>query len=81
MPQMTPVELDMVAQDAPMTAEQAAAYLQTGIDRLWMWEKRYNLPTHRLGAGPKAQRRYYRSELDAWLRSRCIAPTPDQGVA
>lgn len=81
MAQMTPVELDRATHDAPMNAEQAAAYLQTGIDRLWMWEKRYNLPTHRLGTGPKAQRRYFRSELDAWVKSRCITPAPDQAVS
>jgi excisionase family DNA binding protein len=78
---MTSVELDIKAHDRPMTAKQAAAYLQIGLDRLRSWEKRAGLPTHRLGDGPKAERRYYAAELDAWLKSRCIAPTPDQGVA
>ncbi len=79
MREMTSVELDITAHDRPMTAKQAAAYLQVGPDRLRSWELRAGLPTHRLGNGPKAERRYYAAELDAWLKSRCITPAPDQG--
>lgn len=61
-----------------MTAKQAAAYLQIGLDRLGEFEKHHELPTHRLGTGPKAQRRYFKDELDAWLKFRWTAKTADR---
>ena len=64
-----------------MTPAQAANYLQVNIVKLGEWEKRYRLPTHRLGTGPKAHRRYFRDELDSWLKSRCTDTTPDQAVS
>ena len=62
-----------------MTAVQAADYLQVNPTKLREWEARYGLPVHRLGAGPKAHRRFYRDELDRWVKSRCITPTPGNG--
>lgn len=62
-----------------MDASEAAAYLGVGLTKLRDWEREQNLPVHRLGSGPKAHRRFYRSELDTWLRSRCTANPPDQG--
>jgi DNA-binding transcriptional MerR regulator len=77
---MTSMKLAPVAHDQPMTAKQAAAYLQVNPERLGEWEKRYGLPTHRLGPGPKAQRRYFADELDEWIKSRCIDTAPDQAA-
>jgi hypothetical protein len=76
MKRMTSVKVAPVAHDQPMTARQAAAYLQVGLARLRQWEAQYGLPTHRLGAGPKAQRRYFAAELDGWIKSRCIDTAP-----
>ena len=64
-----------------MTARQAAAYLQVSPQKLRDWELEQNLPVHRLGNGPKAQRRFYKAELDTWLRSRCTYTTPGNGDA
>ena len=70
MAETTPVKLDNGAIDGPMTAKQAAAYLQISWQKLRDWETKFGLPVHRLGNGPKAQRRFYKIELDQWLRSR-----------
>lgn len=61
-----------------MTARQAADYLQIDWQRLRHYEVTLGLPVHRLGTGPKAVRRFYRDELDAWVKSRCIEPAPGQ---
>ena len=55
----------------------AAKYLGitvAGLGKLIADDPRF--PVHRLGDGPKAHRRFYRSELDAWLRSRCSDRAP-----
>lgn len=79
------MELDRVALNAPMAAREAAAYLGVGIDMLARFEKE-GLVTHRLTSGPKAQRRWYRADLDAFVqrplatkgrqRIRCSENTP-----
>jgi len=67
-----------------MAAAEAAAYLDVGIDMLARFEKE-GLVTHRLGTGPKAQRRWYRADLDDFVRrasrNRCSPETPGGGVA
>lgn len=66
------MELDRTRDDAPMTAAVAADYLRItveGLDKLIRDSDAF--PVHRLGNGPRAHRRFYRSEIDAWLRSRC----------
>lgn len=77
---MTKMKLDSGVIDGPMTAKQAADYLQVSWQQLRVWEVEYGLPVHRLGTGPKAQRRFYREELDQWVRSRCINPTPARAI-
>jgi hypothetical protein len=66
-----------------MTVEQGMAYLQIrDIKTFNRLVKIDGLPIHRLGSGPKAQRRCYRSELDDWLlRSRCSDNAPAREVA
>ena len=73
------MKLDKVRDDVPMTAGEAAAYLTITLEGLAkLIREDPSMPVHRLGRGPKAHRRFYRSELDAWLRSRCSTRTPDQ---
>jgi hypothetical protein len=65
-----------------MTVEQGMAHLQIkDIKTFNRLVKVDGLPVHRLGSGPKAQRRCYRAELDSWLRSRCSDNTPAREVA
>ena len=61
-----------------MTAAEVCAYLSVTLETLGRFERELNLPTHRLGTGPKAQRRYYRNEVDAWVKSRWTANQPGQ---
>jgi excisionase family DNA binding protein len=56
-----------------------AAYLGCTKDTLLVWEKTLGLPTHRIGTGRRAPKRFYRSEIDEWLKSRCTAPAAGQG--
>ena len=75
------MQFDKLAINAPMTIQEAAAYLSVTprtVDRFICEDE---LPVHRMGDGPKAQKRFYRSELDAWLRSRCSDNTPAREVA
>jgi hypothetical protein len=62
-----------------MDADQAAEYLGVGVDMLARFEKD-GLVTYRLGDGPKARRRWYRSDLDAYVtrvsRNRCSEGSP-----
>lgn len=61
-----------------MTPAEAARYLQVTPQTLRTYERDLGLPVHRLGAGPKAQRRFYRVELDTWVKSRWTANSPGQ---
>jgi excisionase family DNA binding protein len=63
-----------------MTAREGAAYLGVARQTFDKYVAEQGLPVHRLGNGPKAQRRVYASEIDAWLRSRCSAPTAGNGA-
>lgn len=69
-----------------MAAAEAAHYLGVAVDMLARFEKD-GLVTHRLGNGPKAQRRWYRTDLDAYVtrasRNRCSPDPagPNGGVA
>jgi excisionase family DNA binding protein len=53
-----------------MTAREGAAYLGVSRQTFDKYVAQQGLPVHRLGTGPKAQRRVYASEIDAWLRNR-----------
>jgi len=60
-----------------MPAPEAATYLDitlAGLAKIISEDPTF--PVHRMGSGPKAHRRFYRSELDAWLRSRCSDQAP-----
>ena len=60
-----------------MPPREAASYLGVTLDglaKLIAGDPAF--PVHRLGRGPKAHRRFYRSELDTWLRSRCSDQAP-----
>lgn len=69
---MTPVD----GYDDPLTIDQVAALLNIAEVTVRRYYKRDGLPVHRLGRGPNAQVRFFRSEVLAWLRSRCTAPPP-----
>ena len=79
MQETTPLKLDRVRDNLPMPAHEAATYLGVTLDGLAkLIAGDPEFPVHRLGRGPKAHRRFYRSELDAWLRSRCSDQAPRQ---
>jgi excisionase family DNA binding protein len=61
-----------------MTRREAARYLKVTIATVRRLELDGGLPTHRLTNAPNAPTRYYRSELDRWLRSRWTANNPGQ---
>lgn len=75
----TPMKLDRVGLDAPMVAADAAAYLDVTVDTLDKLVRTEGLPVHRLTSGPKAPRRFYRSDIDGWLKNRCSSETPGDG--
>jgi len=50
--------------------KEIAAYLRRGARTVQRWEREQGLPVHRLGAGGQGQVFAYKSELDAWWRSR-----------
>jgi len=81
MKEVTHVKLDTVAHDAPMSIDQAAKHLQVTPRTVDRYVNAAGLPVHRMGSGPKAHKRFYRSELDAWLRSRCSDNGADEGAA
>jgi hypothetical protein len=56
-----------------MTATEAAHYLRINYRQMTRLQRDPSFPVHRIGTGPKAVRRYYRAELDRWLRSRWSA--------
>jgi excisionase family DNA binding protein len=59
-----------------MSARDAAAYLDITVDGLAkLIREDRTFPVHRLGNGPRAHRRFYRSELDRWLTKRCRTAT------
>lgn len=71
----TPTQLDRVRENAPMTPKMAADYLGVTVEGLGkLIAADEDFPVHRLGSGPKAHRRFYRSDLDLWLKSRCSTP-------
>ena len=75
------VELDSGVHDGPMTPREAAAYLRLNPRTFDEKVRTDGVPVHRIGSGPKAQRRFYRVELDTWLRSKCSDSTADESVA
>lgn len=65
--QISPVELA----DRPWNIAQAADYLDVSERMIADLEKGDPpLPVHRLGTARNSLKRYYRSEIDEWLRSR-----------
>lgn len=52
-----------------LTTAEAAEHLGISRQTLYTWLE-HGLPTHQ-PAGERGRRRFYREELDAWLRSRC----------
>ena len=54
------------AEDAWMTAEQAAEYLQVAEGTIKQWVKLKRIPFGRVGS----QARFKRADLDEWARAR-----------
>lgn len=57
-----------------MTITEAAEYLHVTPRTIDRWAVEEDLPVHRIGGGSKPRKRYYRTELDTWTRSRCSEP-------
>lgn len=73
MSETTNLLFDSGAQDVPVGITEAAAFLGVTPRTVDRWIRLEALPVHRLGSGPKAQKRFYLSELDQWIRSRYAA--------
>jgi len=54
--------------DPPLSINQAATYLQISVRTLRRRIDDSGLPAHRIGSGETGVQRFYRSELDAWVR-------------
>lgn len=78
MGETTQMKVDNEVHDRLMTPAEAADYLSVTPQTLRVYERDLGLPVHRLGDGPKAQRRFYLAELDEWVRSRWTANAPAQ---
>lgn len=51
----------------------AAEYLDVTAKTVDRWIRELGLPVHRIGSGPQARKRFYRSEIDEWVRNRYAA--------
>jgi hypothetical protein len=86
MAEMTKMKLDRTLYDSLLTWTEALEFMNEhsiGRASKGTWEKRARqtgFPIHRPN-GPKGTRYVVPSEVDAFLRSRCIASRPDQDVA
>jgi excisionase family DNA binding protein len=57
-----------------MTCAEVAIYFHVSERTIDRWAVEEGLPVHRVGGGQKPRKRYYRTELDTWARSRCSVP-------
>jgi excisionase family DNA binding protein len=62
--------------DRPMTQPEVAAYLRIDPRTVALLTRTKGLPAHHLGHKTV---RYYRDEIDRWLRNRCSSPVARQG--
>lgn len=67
----TVADVDPWYDDAPGTLARVADYLDVSTKTVTRWITDHGLPVHRVGTGPRATMRFYRVEVDAWLRNRC----------
>jgi predicted DNA-binding transcriptional regulator AlpA len=72
MPETTNVQLH----EKPVTSDAVCDFLGISPKTLITYENELALPVHRIHAGTRAPKRYYLSEVNAWLRSRCSRPAP-----
>jgi excisionase family DNA binding protein len=68
--------LDAWNDGAPGNMYRAAEHLDVTPRTIARWIEQHDLPVHRVGVGRRAVQRFYRAELDQWLRSRCSDSTP-----
>src|SRR5687767_5424422 len=57
--------------------KEIAAYLRRDVTTVQRWEKREEMPVHRHVHDKKGSVYGFRSELDAWARSRNLAPAAE----
>jgi predicted DNA-binding transcriptional regulator AlpA len=70
MPETTNVQLA----EKPVTSDAVCEFLDISPKTLIAYEHDHGLPVHRIHTGARAPKRYYLSEVNAWLRSRCSRP-------
>lgn len=56
----------------PGTFADVSAYLKVERRTINRYIVDDGLPCHAIGRGKRARKRFYREEVDAWLRSRCF---------
>jgi excisionase family DNA binding protein len=81
MDETTPVKLaDRRAMfpDRPWKLDEAADYLSVSVETMPKLIAVYGLPAHKMGTARNSPWRFYRDELDTWLRNRCAVNRPDQ---
>ncbi len=59
-------------EDEILTSREAQALLKIGRTKLWELTKSNVIPAYRIGVGKRAQLRYKRSELLAWLEQNRV---------
>ena len=59
--------------EAPMTVKELSEYLK--LDRMTIYKmlKEEKIPASRIGH----QWRFFREDIDAWIRSKAVGPDPD----
>lgn len=58
--------------DQLMTDEEVREYLGVSRPTLLSYRKNHGLPAYKVGSGKQGATRYYRSEVEAWVRSRAL---------
>ena len=53
-----------------MSWKEISSYLDTAVRTCQRWEKKLNLPIHRISESGKSRVFAYREEIDNWLRSK-----------
>ena len=58
--------------EAPMTVKELSEYLRLDKMTIYKMLKEEKIPAYRIGH----QWRFFREDIDAWIRSKTVGPTP-----
>lgn len=66
--------------DRPWTDIDVMKFLEVSRPTLYNLRRYEGLPAHKLRPGKASPVRYFRDEIEAWLRNRCSSGTPGQAA-